>query len=116
MFVSTSCTKQKNCECGLTGRFIYYEEPQEVIYCGDSQNKKVNALFILNGDEGVPDTLLYKYYIVGSIPKSFQTQDTVYVNVCLKEINDGPYLFAGTSDFFPCEYSIYKLKCIEKTK
>jgi len=95
----TSCVKQKNCDCGVTGKFIYYENTEEIIYCGYS--KEVNALIISNDRE-------YYYYIDGSIPKKFQVRDTLHVKACLKEVSrNGHCLAHGVS-------TIYKLKCIEK--
>ena len=92
-----SCVKQKNCDCGITGKFIYYENPEEIIYCG--YPKDVNALIISDDRE---------YCIDGSIPKKFQVRDTLQVNACLKKVSrNGPCLAHGIP-------TIYKLKCIEK--
>ena len=97
-----SCVKQQNCYCGLStisGTFVYFEEPKEIIYCGYEQ--KVNALLI-------SDSLELEYYIIGSIPKTFQTKDTIYVMTCLEEVKrKGACLAYGVG-------SIYKLKCIEE--
>jgi len=96
---SMACVKQKNCDCELTrtGKFVYYEKPQEIIYCGDL-HKKVDAVLILDERD---------YYIVGSIPNKFQTQDTVFVTACLKEVPKNDCLTFGIG-------VIYKLTCIEK--
>ena len=104
-----SCVKQRNCDCGLSGKFIYFEIPETIICRG--YDCEVNAAFIPNGL--TEESLLYGYYsrynIVGSIPKEFKTKDTLNVSVCLKEENvkSGIHLAAGVA-------VVYKLKCIEK--
>jgi len=96
-----SCVKQKNCDCELpvTGKFVYYENQKEIIYCGRERN--VNAVIVADKER------LRDYYIVGSIPKKFQMQDTVYVTACLKQERQRGCLAYGIG-------SIYKLTCIEK--
>jgi len=91
-----SCIKQKKCDCGMTGKFVYFENKEEIIYCGNKIN--VNAVFFSTES---------MHYIVGSIPKKFQVKDTTNVVVCLKKEKQGICLAYGIS-------SIYKLKCIEK--
>ena len=94
----TSCVKQKNCDCGLTGKFIYYEKPEEIIYCG--YPKDVNALFISDNTDSW-------YYITGSIPNKYKINDTINVSLCLKEVKRDWCLAFGVS-------VIYNLTCIEK--
>jgi len=93
----TSCVKQKDCECGLSGKFVYYDPPEEIIYCGNFKN--VNALFI-SENKGM-------YYITGTIPNKYQVNDTINVSLCLKEVKKSGCRFYGVS-------VIYNLTCIEK--
>ena len=92
------CVKQKNCDCGLTGKFVYYENSEKIIYCG--RKVMANALFI-------PDNSLGYCYINGNVPIKFKSKDTLYVTVCLKEEHPNFCLAFGVS-------AIFKLKCIEK--
>jgi len=102
-----SCVKQKNCDCELpvTGKFVYYENQREIMYCGNII--KVNA-GIRRSDYDSSDESEYAYFnIIGSIPKIFQMKDTVYVTACLKEVQKKGCLTFGVG-------TIYKLTCIEK--
>ena len=99
-----SCVKQKNCDCDITGKFVYFENGEEIMYGGSKCI--VNAAVIPNGltrDEGYYS----RYNIVGSVPKEFRKKDTVNVSVCLKIVKSNGCLPSGVCD-------IYKLKCIEK--
>ena len=97
-----SCVKQKNCDCGLKGKFVYFEKPEKINFCCN-YDVKVNAVFFSNSQ-----TEFYRCYIVGSVPENFKTKDTVNVSVCLKEDKNNPcYKGCGLT-------VIYKLKCIEK--
>ena len=104
VFAITSCIKQKKCDCGISGKFVYFEEPEEIIYCGNE--RKVNAAIVPN--DLIEERRFLNYYcIVGSIPKEFRTKDTVNVTVCLKEEKRGVCLAHGVG-------VVYNLKCIEK--
>ena len=94
-----SCVKQKKCNCNMKGKFIYYEDKETIIYCGDDHT--VNAAFFSSERENSP------LYIVGNVPMKFRTKDTLNVNVCLKEETKSLCLSFG-------EGYVYKLKCIEK--
>jgi len=95
-----SCVKQKDCGCGLTGKFVYYETPQENLDCGGTA--KFNAIFI-------PDNLeLGTCRIFSDIPKKFQTKDTLNVSVCFNINPD------SLTDTYLLDCREYKLKCIEK--
>jgi len=104
IFGLISCVKQKDCDCGLTGKFIYFEETEEIIYCASKQ--KVNALFI--PEVSFPGYSSSFYYIIGSIPNKFKTKDTLNVTVCLKEKRPRDICFTEGVG------AIYTLKCIEK--
>ena len=96
----TSCIKQKDCDCEsvLLGKFVYYETPEEVSYCGDLQ--KINAIIINDFTEP-------PYQICGSIPKEYQVKDTINVRVCLKLWHKGNCTVMGIG-------AIYNITCIEK--
>ncbi len=97
---STGCIKRNNCDCGLTGKFIYFEEEQYFPPDGGiSTYVKVNALFISDNESAYP--------IYGKIPKKYQVMDTIEVNVCVKNIDKRAY-----TDHLPH----YKLTCIEKAE
>jgi hypothetical protein len=100
----TSCVKQKNCDCEkrLTGRFIYYENPKEILYC--EKLIKVSAIFIHNITEY---PFITEKNIVGFIPKDYQEKDTINVSVCLELGNSGNCVQTG-------ERAIYNIKCINK--
>jgi hypothetical protein len=101
LFLAVGCVKQKNCDCSLTGKFVYYENTEEIIYCGDF--KKVNAVIISDDTTGTD-----YYYIVGAIPKKFEVKDTLHVSACVKKVpRNGACLAYGVG-------AIYKLKCIEE--
>ena len=99
-----SCVKQKNCDCDLKGKFVYFEEPKEIIYCG--YNREVNAVLISKGitEFGITD---FPHYIVSSVPTKFKSKDTLNVAVCLKAEKRDGCRDAGAG-------AVYKLKCIEK--
>jgi hypothetical protein len=105
----TNCVKQKNCDCGLTGKFVYYEKPQKEIVCG--YEHLITAFFIPDytwtNDSAIGNITPYYGPIVGNVPKEYQTTDTIHVTVCLKEQIEGFCLAYGWSN-------MYKLKCIEK--
>ena len=87
----TSCVKQKNCDCGLSGQFIYYDPPAEVLYCGG--DTPMNAVFI-TGDS----CYSVSHFILGNVPKNFRTKDTLNVSVCLKkEARNGCLTFGITA-------------------
>ena len=94
--VLTSCVKQKNCDCGLSGKFIYYDPPVYDFYCG--YERLINAYFY---------TPEHGYCIVGSIPKEFRTKDTLNVSVCLKKEKQHGCLAFGLGE-------IFNLTCIER--
>src|SRR5690554_6890082 len=45
-FITTGCVKQSNCDsCDeKIGRFVYYEEPQEIIFC--AEKTETSGLYI----------------------------------------------------------------------
>ena len=95
----TNCVKKKNCDCAMTGKFVYYNEPEKIFYCNNEI--KVNAVFISEHSDFIA-------YIKDNIPSKFRKNDTIKVNICLKEkIKNGPCLGYGVG-------IIYKLKCIEE--
>jgi len=95
----TSCVKQENCDNGLIGKFIYYENPQEFIGCGNQGAH--NALFIPDG--GQADCRIF-----GSVPKEFQVKDTLYVRVSFNLDPDDIH------NMYVHDCRKYKIKCIEK--
>ena len=94
-----SCVKQKNCDCGLKGKFIYYETPQENLGCGAGE---YYAIFIPD------DQHLGSCRIYSDIPKKFQTKDTISVSVCF---NIDP---SSAHNAYSIDCRKYKIKCIEK--
>jgi hypothetical protein len=97
--IFTSCVKQSDCDCGLTGKFVYLEEPY---YTGPEYFKpdtKIVAHFI-------KDSCVYPIY--GYIPKDYRNHDTLDVNVCFDELQLPEYRFEM--------YVTYSLKCIELKK
>jgi len=105
----TSCVKQKDCDCKLTGKFVYYEKPQEMIVCG--YERSITAFFIPDypsvNDSIIGNITPYYGPIVGNVPKEFQSTDTIHVSICLKEQIEGFCLAYSWSN-------MYKIKCIEK--
>ncbi|MDR1113426.1 MAG: hypothetical protein LBL18_06700, partial [Bacteroidales bacterium] len=99
---TAGCVKQRNCDCGQTGTFIYLKEPYETngSFC---KSAKITAHFI-NDWRNV-------YYISGTIPKRFQVQDSIRVSICMK--NSCPQQSRGVFIDMPKE-SVLKLKCIER--
>ena len=102
----TSCVKQKNCDCGLTGKFVYLDKEIRSA-CGD----KITAVFVPYGiyTNGYIDaeTYLSTHYIAGYIPNKFR-KNTDNVTVCVEEIKKDRFcVYYGIS-------SVYKLTCIEK--
>jgi hypothetical protein len=95
---TTSCVKQRNCDCGETGTFTSYKEPQSIIVCGSETT--FNASFVADDDGQL-------FHIVGDIPKAFQNQDSIRVRVCFKRNKEHICVAYGVSE-------VYKLKCIER--
>ncbi len=90
----TGCPKQSECDCGLTGKFVYNP------YWSPGFNRTIEAHFI-------PDHDSDRYYrIVGFIPYDFRTTDTIRVNICTSVRE----LTRNQDDV--CV--VHKLKCIEK--
>lgn len=98
-FITTGCVKQSNCDCcdQKIGRFVYYEEPQEIIFC--AEKTETSGLYITPEGHGV--------HIVGYIPKAFRVKDTIDVKICLKVIKREICRYYGVP-------SVHKIKCIEK--
>ena len=86
----TSCVKQKNCNCGIEGTFVY--EP--VMVNGEQYHV---GKFYINDD--------YYYAIEGHIPKKIRSETPIKVNACLERI--GGYAISPT---------IMKFTCVEKIK
>ena len=105
----TSCVKQNNCDCRLTGKFVYYEKPQKEIVCG--YEPSITAFFIPDhsfmNDSIIGNIPPYYGPIVGNVPKEFQTTDTIHVSICLKEQFEDFCFGYGWSN-------MYKIQCIEK--
>ena len=67
LFGLTSCAKQKNCDCGLEGVFIY------------DSNTKLGKLYC--------NDVLY-YVTSGHIPKKIQSTTPIDVNVCIDKTDN----------------------------
>ncbi len=96
----TGCVKQSDCDCGLTGKFVYFDEPY---YPGPQYYKpdtKIVAHFI-------QDTRVYHIY--GYVPNKYRSQDTLDVKVCLEVLQFPEYQYTHGM-WIPT----YSLKCIEK--
>ena len=91
-----SCVKQKNCEEGMSGTFKYLKEPMD-----SYNNKKITAIFYIDGDT------VNEKYIIGHIPKEYQSNELIKVRVCLQEDKARGIVLAIYAP-------TYKLKCIEK--
>ena len=85
---ATGCIRQKDCDCGLTGRLIYYNNAV-------SRDGYSNAIFVPDGVEfsdsnDYIDALTYRsiYHIIGNIPYKFR-KDTDNIAVCLEENQKG---------------------------
>jgi hypothetical protein len=101
-FVISGCVKQKDCDCGETGTFIYLESPYKPSNntgCGKSE--KIVAYFTSYDNN--------KKAITGYIPLSFRVHDTLNVRVCTKDICEGQIMPAYA--YFT---TLYSLKCIER--
>jgi len=96
------CVKQKNCEEGINGTFLYLKEPYKTNHKFTKENVKITGHFI--------DNEFYNgvWYITGSIPQKYQTDDSIRVKVSLSEIRYKPIRKTVTRT------PIYSLKCIEK--
>jgi hypothetical protein len=91
----SGCVKQKNCDGGRTGTFVYLKEPYK-----------------RNGIEIVGHFLTTGWLITGDVPKAFQTGDTISVNVCVKL--DRRSKREGFLHLMDASPDIYSLKCIER--
>jgi hypothetical protein len=102
----TSCIKQKNCDCEkkVFGKFVYYENPEEISLCGTRY--KINAVIFVE-DFTSPIFTIKQYDITGTIPKEYQVKDTIDVSACLKYDKSGSCVVVG-------DVGIYNLTCIEK--
>jgi hypothetical protein len=97
---TTSCVKQRNCDCGETGKFVYLKEPYEEISTGCSKKGKIVAHFFREKNP------LYPIQLSGYVPIKYRSTDTVDVWICYEN---------------PCNFFIhaegpdyYELKCIER--
>ncbi len=101
--IFSGCVKQKNCDCDMIGKFVYFENGEEINYCG--HKRKRNATVIIPRYDLLCDATI-SYPIYGAIPEKFRTKDTLNVAVCIKtkELNC----------FTSFTHPIYKLTCIEK--
>ena len=113
----TSCVKQKNCEHGCNGYFIYLENPYQVKHNGEKYT--IKAMFVPEQSNLDMDSLLplliqtnslpahreLVYYIYGSIPQKFResTDMAIPVNCSLQ----GFYKYHS----YPQLYD--KIHCIE---
>jgi len=95
------CVKQSRCT--MKGKFVYYENKEEIYNCGSTRSK-ANAVFFADGIIREP------YYIVNSIPAKFKSKDTLDVMVCLRGIKI-VHMFGGCHDTGD---GAYKLTCIEE--
>jgi hypothetical protein len=92
---TAGCVKQRNCDCGLTGTFVYLKEPYEApTNC--ATREKIVAEF--------NSTVL----ITGYVPHKFQSGDSIKVRLC------GEYVCKKAFTFSANTPTIFKLKCIER--
>ena len=100
---AAGCIKQKNCEEGRTGTFIYLNKPYKTGTDFCQLNVKITAHFI-------DDEYSIILPIAGYVPRIFQTNDSIRARVCLNEFcpNDGKI---RTADI---KKAIYSLNGIEK--
>ena len=96
------CVKQKNCEEGISGTFLYLKEPYKTNGKFIKRDVKITAHFI--GE----DKFSTAHYITGTIPQKFQTDDSIRVRISLSEIRYKP------SNKDVARMPISSLKCIEK--
>ena len=97
------CVKQKNCDEGINGTFLYLKEPYKTGSAFIKHNVKITAHFIIDEYNEV-------WSITGSVPHRFQTNDSIRARVYLKEIHHNDDKI-HTNDV---KKNIYLLKCIEK--
>ena len=95
-FFTVGCVKQRNCDCGVEGQFVYLDKSKD-----HPSGKSITAHFIT-----LSFTYPYSYFmeIYGNIPMEYQCTDTMYVSICFN-----PYKYHSRSP-----NCIYKLTCIEK--
>ncbi|MDR1345889.1 MAG: hypothetical protein LBK03_04215 [Bacteroidales bacterium] len=96
---ASSCVKQRNCDCGQTGTFVYLKEPYEVT-TNCTTREKIVAEFIV--DKGPAQ------YITGYVPHKFQSGDSIRVRLCSKYVCEDKLV---TMDLRP---KVFTLKCIER--
>ena len=101
LLATTGCIKQKNCDCGVSGTFVYLKKPYDAPVECTSKDQRVVAHFY---SDDVPDEGII--YITGNVPKEYRTYDTLHVSICSKYICEGK----GGVTF---GYKVHKLKCIE---
>jgi hypothetical protein len=111
--ICVSCVKQKNCDCGETGTFVYLKEPYKMkgTACNNIRGEKIVAHFFTNKmPDSITDIDRNKggITIKGYVPQAFRSGNPIAVRLCLKWDCDGRIvvMVAGPE--------IYSLKCIEK--
>jgi len=97
------CVKQKNCEEGRTGTFLYLKEPYRTKAGFCKPNVKITAHFI-------DDEYNEVHYITGTVPRAFQINDSIRVQVCLNDI----YCNEDNLDTDDVKKVTFLLECIEK--
>ncbi|MDR1113425.1 MAG: hypothetical protein LBL18_06695 [Bacteroidales bacterium] len=97
---TASCVKQRNCDCGQTGTFVYLKEPYEVWINCSIAKEKVVAEFIIDKSTTV--------LITGYVPHKFQSGDSIRVRLCSKYVCEDKLV---TMDLRP---KVFTLKCIER--
>ncbi|MDR1792981.1 MAG: hypothetical protein LBR36_06035 [Bacteroidales bacterium] len=103
-FLTTSCVKQKNCEQGYTGKFVYLKETYKMQgkSCPQAQKKIVGYFFFGEDVTNEP------WRIYGYVPPKFRSSDTVSVRLSYKSHCDGKITLAI---WVP---EIFFLTCIEE--
>ena len=102
--IFTNCVKQKNCEYGINGYFIYLENPYQLKY--KEKDYKIKAFFIPNQNnleiDSLTQVLLRQestichqelvYYIYGNIPCKYREDRNCPIPVycSLKGFSGGP--------------------------
>ena len=101
LLATTGCIKQKNCDCSMSGAFVYLKAPYKTwITCSNEKQEIVAHFFENNFLDESP------VRIVGNIPKKFQSYDTMSISICCEK-------FCAGNIEFGHGYPVYKLKCIE---
>jgi hypothetical protein len=97
-FLISGCVKQKDCDCGAIGTFVYLKEPYQMrTICV----KKEKVVAEITADGG------HVSLITGYVPRKFQSGDSIRVRWCGEFVCKN----GGTTEALPM---VFTLKCLER--